>query len=123
MPRVRRRARLAVVALLGALLIGCTPGPSGAGVVVLFPGGPDDAWGASAEVLRGELAREGRSITVRFAGDDIPTQLRQLQEALAAAPAAAVVAPVDTSALAAEPVEHAALSPPPFSCKRLAHDT
>lgn len=123
MPRVRRRARLAVVALLGALLIGCTPGPSGAGVVVLFPGGPDDAWGASAEVLRGELAREGRSITVRFAGDDIPTQLRQLQEALAAEPAAVVVAPVDTTALAAELVEHDELQTTLISYERLVLDT
>src|SRR5690606_23589074 len=107
MRRARRRAAAAV--LVGAVcvaLVACTPAPSGPGVAVLFPGGPDDAWGASADVIRAELARDGHAVEVRHAGDDIPTQLGQLQDAFAAAPAAIVVAPVDVTALAAELVVH-----------------
>lgn len=104
--RTRVWAALLATVVACAALAGCTQPSSGSGAAVLFPGGPDDAWGASAEALRAELARDGHPIEVRFAGDDIPTQLRQLQEALAAAPAAIVVAPVDTTALAAELALH-----------------
>lgn len=97
--------------MLGALLAGtlacaglaaCAPAPTGPPVAVLFPGAPDDDWGAGAEVLRQELAADGYAVEVRFAGDDIPRQLEQLGEVLAAAPAAVVLAPVDATAIAAE---------------------
>lgn len=84
-----------------AVLAACTPAPSGPPVAVLFPGGPDDDWGASAEVLRQELADDGYAVEVLFAGDDIPEQLEQLRDVLEAQPAAVVVAPVDTTAIAA----------------------
>ena len=87
------------VASLG--LVACAPPPSGPPVAVLFPGGPDDDWGASAEVLRRELADDGYAVEVRFAGDDIPAQLEQLREVLEARPVAVVVAPVDTTSIAA----------------------
>jgi putative multiple sugar transport system substrate-binding protein len=82
-------------------LAACTPTPSGPPVAVLFPGETDDAWGASAEVLRRELADDGYAVEVRLAGDDIPTQLEQLHEALDADPIAVVIAPVDATAIAA----------------------
>jgi putative multiple sugar transport system substrate-binding protein len=89
-------------------LAACTPTPSGPPVAVLFPGATGDAWGASAEVLRQELEGDGYAVEVRFAGDDIPTQLEQLREVLDAAPAAVVVAPVDPTAIAAVLDEKAA---------------
>ena len=89
-------------------LAACTPTPSGPPVAVLFPGAIGDAWGASAEVLRQELEGDGYAVEVRFAGDDIPTQLEQLREVLDAAPAAVVVAPVDPTAIAAVLDEKAA---------------
>lgn len=89
-------------ALAAAALIGCTPQPSGPPVVVLFPGSEDDVWGASAEVLSDELEGDGYDVEVQFAGDDIPEQLGQLRAALAAGPAAVVIAPVDATAVAAE---------------------
>jgi putative multiple sugar transport system substrate-binding protein len=79
----------------------CTPTPSGPPVAVLFPGETDDAWGASADVVRQELADDGYAVEVRLAGDDIPTQLEQLHEVLDAAPIAVVIAPVDATAIAA----------------------
>jgi putative multiple sugar transport system substrate-binding protein len=82
-------------------LAACTPTPSGPPVAVLFPGETDDAWGASAEVLRRELADDGYAVEVRLAGDDIPTQLEQLHEVLDADPIAVVIAPVDATAIAA----------------------
>lgn len=82
-------------------LAACTPAPSGPPVAVLFPGGPDDDWGASAEVLREELAADGYAVEVRFAGDAIPEQLEQLRDVLETRPAAVVIAPVDTTAIAA----------------------
>jgi len=82
-------------------LAACTPAPSGPPVAVLFPGAADDDWGASAEGLRRELADDGYAVEVRFAGDDIPRQLEQLREVLAAQPAAVVIAPVDATAIAA----------------------
>jgi len=96
MPRV-----LLASALAASALAGCTPAPAGPPVVVLFPGDADDAWGASAEVLREELADDGYAVEVRFAGDDIPLQLGQLREALTAAPTAVVLAPVDATSVAA----------------------
>lgn len=81
---------------------GCTPAPQGPSVAVLFPGSESDAWGASATVLRDELAGDGYAVEVRFAGDDVPTQLGQLRAALAADPAAVVLAPVDATSIAAE---------------------
>lgn len=89
------------VGLACAGLTACTPAPTGPPVAVLFPGGADDDWGASAEVLRQELADDGYAVEVRFAGDDIPRQLEQLRDVLEAQPAAVVVAPVDTTAIAA----------------------
>lgn len=82
-------------------LAACTPPPSGPPVAVLFPGETDDAWGASADVLRQELADDGYAVEVRLAGDDIPTQLEQLHEVLDADPIAVVIAPVDATAIAA----------------------
>lgn len=104
--RMRGAAALLAVASACLGLGACAPAPDGAGVEVLFPGAPDDAWGASAEVLRTELARDGHAVELRFAGDDIPTQLRQVQEALDRSPAVIVVAPVDVTALAAELAVH-----------------
>jgi len=99
-------ARIGGFAIAGALaavaLTGCTPTPGGPPVVVLFPGSEDDVWGASAEVLRSELAEDGYSVEVHFAGDDIPAQLGQLRETLQAGPAAVVIAPVDPTSIAAE---------------------
>jgi len=104
--------RMAGVLVAGALacagLAACTPGPTGPPVAVLFPGGADDAWGASAEVLRQELADDGYAVEVRFAGDDIPTQLGQLREVLDASPVAVVLAPVDATSIAAVLDEDAA---------------
>ncbi|GMA90249.1 hypothetical protein GCM10025869_07780 [Homoserinibacter gongjuensis] len=77
-------------------------------MAVLFPGDRDNAWGASAEVLRQELADDGYAVEVRFAGDDIPTQLEQLRDVLEAAPVAVVIAPVDATAIAAVLDEEAA---------------
>ncbi len=98
-------ARMLAAGIAGCLacagLAACTPAPSGPPVAVLFPGGPDDDWGASAEVLREELAADGYAVEVRFAGDDIPEQLGQLRDVLEAQPAAVVIAPVDTTAIAA----------------------
>jgi putative multiple sugar transport system substrate-binding protein len=82
-------------------LAACAPAPSGPPVAVLFPGESDDAWGASAEVLRQELAADGYAVEVRLAGDDIPTQLEQLRAVLDADPVAVVIAPVDPTAIAA----------------------
>lgn len=101
-------ATAAVGALACAALAGCTPAPSGPPVAVLFPGDRDNAWGASAEVLRQELADDGYAVEVRFAGDDIPTQLEQLRDVLEAAPVAVVIAPVDATAIAAVLDEEAA---------------
>lgn len=101
-------ATAAVGALACAVLAGCTPAPSGPPVAVLFPGDRDNAWGASAEVLRQELADDGYAVEVRFAGDDIPTQLEQLRDVLEAAPVAVVIAPVDATAIAAVLDEEAA---------------
>jgi len=88
-------------AIAASALASCTPAPSGPPVAVLFPGDADDAWGASAAVLRDELADDGYAVEVRFAGDDIPLQLGQLREVLAAEPAAVVLAPVDATSIAA----------------------
>jgi putative multiple sugar transport system substrate-binding protein len=101
-------ATAAVGALACAALAGCTPAPSGPPVAVLFPGDSENAWGASAEVLRQELADDGYAVEVRFAGDDIPTQLEQLRDVLEAAPVAVVIAPVDATAIAAVLDEEAA---------------
>jgi putative multiple sugar transport system substrate-binding protein len=101
-------AAATVAALACAGLAACTPAPSGPPVAVLFPGDTDDAWGASAEVLRQELADDGYAVEVRFAGDDIPTQLEQLRDVLDAAPVAVVIAPVDATAIAAVLDEEAA---------------
>src|SRR5690606_34252804 len=101
-------ATAAVGALACAALAGCTPAPSGPPVAVLFPGDRDNAWGASAEVLRQELADDGYAVEVRFAGDDIPTQLEQLRDVLDAAPVAVVIAPVDPTSIAAVLDEEAA---------------
>ncbi|MFT4029821.1 MAG: substrate-binding domain-containing protein [Protaetiibacter sp.] len=97
----RALAAGAVVGLACAGLAACTPAADGPPVAVLFPGGTDDDWGASAEVLRQELADDGYVVEVRFAGDDIPRQLEQLREVLAAKPAAVVLAPVDETAISA----------------------
>lgn len=94
-------AALAVGCLAFAALVGCTPQPEGPPLAVLFPGSADDDWGASAEVLRQELASDGYAVEVRFAGDDIPAQLEQLRTVLAARPAAVVIAAVDTTSIAA----------------------
>ena len=51
---------------------------------------------------RDELEGDGYEVEVRFAGDDIPAQLRQLRVALESGPAAVVIAPVDATAVAAE---------------------
>jgi putative multiple sugar transport system substrate-binding protein len=100
--RVQIAGLAAACALATAGLTGCTPQPTGPPVVVLFPGSEDDVWGASAEVLSDELEDDGYDVEVKFAGDDIPEQLGQLREALAAGPAAVVIAPVDATAVAAE---------------------
>lgn len=99
---------LLVVAVASVGLVACTPSPDGPPVAVLFPGEAEDAWGASAEVLRQELEGDGYAVEVRFAGDDIPTQLEQLREVLEAGPVAIVVAPVDPTAIAAVLDEDAA---------------
>ncbi len=93
---------VAACGLAVAALSGCTPQPTGPPVVVLFPGSEDDVWGVSAKVLRDELADDGYAVEVHFAGDDIPAQLGQLRETLAAGPAAVVIAPVDPTSIAAE---------------------
>jgi putative multiple sugar transport system substrate-binding protein len=94
-------AAAAVAGLAGAGLVGCALGPSGPPVAVLFPGTADGDLGASAEVLRQELAADGYAVEVRLAGDDIPRQLDDLREVLRAEPAAIVIAPVDPTAIAA----------------------
>lgn len=105
---VRMVGVLVAGAVACAGLAACTPEPEGPPVAVLFPGRADDAWGASAEVLRQELAGDGYAVEVRFAGDDIPRQLEQLREVLRAEPAAIVLAPVDATAIAAVLDEEAA---------------
>jgi putative multiple sugar transport system substrate-binding protein len=86
-----------VVALAAAGLTGCAV-PQAPTVAVALPS-DDGRWDDVAEVLRDRLAAAGYVVDLRVAGDDIPTQVRQLEQLLAASPAAVIVAPVDATSL------------------------
>jgi len=59
----------------------------------------DGRWDDVADVLRDRITAAGYAVDLRVAGDDIPTQVRQLEQLLAAAPVAVIVAPVDATSL------------------------
>ncbi|MEO7895739.1 MAG: substrate-binding domain-containing protein, partial [Pseudolysinimonas sp.] len=56
-------------------------------------------WDEVAGVLSDRLADAGYAVDLRVAGDDIPTQVRQLEQLLAVSPVAVIVAPVDATSL------------------------
>jgi putative multiple sugar transport system substrate-binding protein len=91
--------RLALVALLVlAGLTGCTSAPASPVVGVALPS-DGGRWDDVAEILQSTLTGSGYTVLLRTAGDDIPTQVRQVGELLDAAPAALIVAPVDAGSL------------------------
>jgi putative multiple sugar transport system substrate-binding protein len=96
----RVRAALAALLLAGAVLTGCTPTNADEQlVVVILPGEAGDSWARGGEVLRDELQHDGFRVELHQAGDDIPTQLAQLDEAIEQNPAVLVVAPIDATSL------------------------
>ncbi len=87
------------VALAASGLTGCAV-PSAPLVAIALPS-DDGRWDDVADVLSERLTESGYTVDLRVADDDIPTQVRQLEQLLAAAPAAVIVAPVDATSLTA----------------------
>ncbi|MEO8095897.1 MAG: substrate-binding domain-containing protein [Pseudolysinimonas sp.] len=100
---MRRPVAAALAVALATLsLVACTspdPGPPATVAVAL----PSDAgrWSEVAQILRDRLQAVGYTVDVRMADGDIPTQVRQVDELLAAGPRALIVAPVDVTSLTA----------------------
>ena len=98
--RTRSLVAAALVASLAAAgLTGCAV-PSAPVVAIALPT-DEGRWDDVAGVLRDRLTAAGYAVDLRVAGDDIPTQVRQLEQLLAAAPVAVIVAPVDATSLTA----------------------
>ena len=85
------------IALAAAALGGCAVAPPPT-VGVALPS-DEGRWDEVAAVLTERLTAAGYAVDVRVADDDIPTQVAQLEQLLAAAPVALVVAPVDATSL------------------------
>lgn len=98
---MRRQATATpVVALLilSATLGGCTAAPDRHRVAIALPS-DDGRWDDVADTLTDRLMTVGYTVDVRVAGDDIPTQVMQVDELLDARPEALIVAPVDAASL------------------------
>lgn len=91
---------LAALALAATGLSGCAdePSPPSALVGIALPS-DEGRWGDVADVLRDRLTDAGYLVDLQVAGDDIPAQVRQVEQLLAAAPVALIVAPVDRTSL------------------------
>jgi len=112
-------AALAVV-LAAAALAGCaTPATPTIGIAL-----PSDAgrWDDVAGVLRDRLEAAGYAVDVRVADNDIPTQVRQVEELLGEGPQALIVAPVDVTSLTTV-LDRAPSQTEVVSLGTLVHDT
>ena len=83
--------------LAAAGLGGCAVAPPPT-VGIALPS-EDARWDDVADVLRDRLTAAGYTVDIRVADDDIPTQVQQVEQLLAAAPVALIVAPVDVTSL------------------------
>jgi putative multiple sugar transport system substrate-binding protein len=68
-------------------------------VAIVVPGESGDTWDRGTEVLRDELEHDGYRVEVHQSGDDIPTQLGQLDEVIEQKPVVLVIAPIDDTSL------------------------
>ena len=83
--RWRRSAAVAVVGLIGAAgMTACSSTDDGAGdrplVGVAMPTTTSDRWIADGENVQAQLEALAYEVDLRYADDDVPTQVQQLQE-------------------------------------------
>ena len=120
----RVRAALAALLLVGAVLTGCTAATAGEQLVaIIVPGDSGDTWDRGTAVLRDELEHDGYRVEVHQSGDDIPTQLEQLDEAIKQKPVVLVVAPIDDTSLTNRLDDAAEAGIPVVAYDRIPRDT
>ena len=123
----RTRALLAAALAFGlaaAALTGCTTtDPDSPLIAISAPGSGDDAWGVGIAELQKSFQQAGYRVEVRRAGDDIPTQLTQLDELIAKRPDVLVVSPIDGTSLGNRLDKADAAGVPVVAYDRMAFDT
>jgi putative multiple sugar transport system substrate-binding protein len=93
------RTWIAVAAAIGLVLgVGACAPAEPVSVGVLLPS-RSERWVHDADLIREAVEEAGRSVEVRYAGGDIPTQVRQIRELVDRGADLLLVAPVDPTAL------------------------
>lgn len=128
---MRRRTRWTLsAALTGTValaLAGCSAAGEGGGdaplVGVALPTTTSARWIADGENLQAQLEGLGYDVSLEYAEDDVPTQVAQLEEMIAAGADALVVGSIDGVALKSVLAEAGAADIPVIAYDRLIRDS
>lgn len=126
--RWRRSAAVAVVGLIGtAGLSACTTAGAGDGdrplVGVAMPTTASERWIADGDNVQSQLEALAYDVDLRYAEDDVPTQVEQLQEMIAEGADALVVGSIDGVALKDVLADAAAADIPVIAYDRLIRES
>ena len=90
---------------------------------VAMPTQTSERWIADGAAVQEGLEEAGYDVDLQFAGDDIPTQMQQIDQMITQGVDALVVAPIDGTALSSQLENAAAKGIPVISYDRLIRDT
>ncbi|WP_169164534.1 multiple monosaccharide ABC transporter substrate-binding protein [Cellulomonas taurus] len=126
--RWRRSAAVAVVGLIGAAgMTACSSTDDGAGdrplVGVAMPTTTSDRWIADGENVQAQLEALAYEVDLRYADDDVPTQVQQLQEMIDEGADALVIGSIDGVALKDVLADAAAADIPVIAYDRLIRES
>lgn len=107
------------------LLVGgwSAPAVAGSDVAITMPEDKNERWRKDAAALVEQLEGAGYTVDLRFANDDVDTQISQVEEMIAGSPGVLVIGAVDGSALSFPLFEAESQNLPVFSYDRLIRDT
>jgi putative multiple sugar transport system substrate-binding protein len=113
---------LALILVGGMVFAGGTKDAAGGGkglVGVLMPTRSEERWIKDGDAVKAGLEKLGYSVDLQYADDDIPTQVRQLEDLITKGAKALVIASIDGSSLSNGLAQAAAAKIPVISYDRL----
>ena len=125
MRRVRICAAAAALLMATAALAGCSSGAAATKQIVgvAMPTTTSDRWVNDGKNVAAQLRALGRTVDLKYAEDDVPTQVAQIQAMIDEGAGALVVGAIDGTALKGVLAKAAAAKIPVVSYDRLIRDT